>query len=106
MAAVLVSAGLGLGASQGEPYETASPFVGLSQLPEVSTSNDEYSVWWAWPTTTARLVVGRWTWGVDASSDEDCYATATRAALPLAFLKDPLTMTNSFLFLPTREGHA
>ena len=44
--------------------------------------------------------------GVGHDEIVHCYATATRAALPLAFLKDPLTMTNSFLFLPTREGHA
>ena len=32
-----------VGASQREPYETVSPFAGLYQLQEVTTSNDEYS---------------------------------------------------------------
>ena len=67
---VVVAAGVSVSAGQREPYETASPFVGLSQLSEVSTSNDEYSIWWAWPTTSARLVVGRWAWRIDAASDD------------------------------------
>ena len=65
---VVVAAGVSVSAGQREPYETASPFVGLDQLADVRTSNDEYSVWLSWPATTARLVVGPWRWGVDVAS--------------------------------------
>ena len=65
---VVVAAGVSVSAGQREPYETASPFVGLYQLADVHTSNDEYSVWLSWPATTARLVVGPWRWGVDVAS--------------------------------------
>ena len=65
---VVVAAGVSVSAGQREPYETTSPFVGLYQLAEVRTSNDEYSVWLSWPATTARLVVGPWRWGVDVAN--------------------------------------
>ena len=42
--------------------------MGLYQLAEVRTSNDEYSVWLSWPATTARLVVGPWRCGVDVAN--------------------------------------
>ena len=67
---VVVAAVVSVSAGQREPYETASPFVGLYQLAEVHTSNDEYSVWLSWPATTARLVVGPCRWGVDAASPD------------------------------------
>ena len=37
---VVVAAVVSVSAGQREPYETASPFVGLYQLTEVHTSND------------------------------------------------------------------
>ena len=37
---VVVAAVVSVSAGQREPYETASPFVGLYQLAEVHTSND------------------------------------------------------------------
>ena len=69
--AVLVIVAAGVSAGQREPYETTSPFVGLYQLAEVRTSNDEYSAWLSWPATTARLVVGPRRWGVEAASPDE-----------------------------------
>ena len=43
VAGCVVVAVVVVGAGQREPYETVSPFAGLYQLQEVTTSNDEYS---------------------------------------------------------------
>ena len=53
-----------VGAGQREPYETVSPFAGLYQLQEVTTSNDEYSVWWTWGAASGALRVGPWQWAI------------------------------------------
>ena len=68
---VVVAASVSVSAGQRQPYETASPFVDLHQLAEVTTSNDEYSVWFFWGATTAGLAVGPWRWGVDAASADE-----------------------------------
>ena len=60
---------LSLVTMQGAPDETASPFVGLYQLPEVITSNDEYGIGWTGGMTAAALHVSRWRWAVDATDD-------------------------------------
>ena len=56
--------------AQREPYQMTSPFVELHQFAEVTTSNDEYSIWLTWGATTAGLRVGPWRWGVDGAGDD------------------------------------
>ena len=46
VAAALAAAGTGAARNQGE--QTGAPFAGLHQIADVTTSNDEYSIWLHW----------------------------------------------------------